>query len=248
MNVFCEDSLRQVVRWIRDVAADGSAEVILRARPATRQSDFEKFVREVAGPLPRRLRIIKEGTVREWIMASDVVASSYSTSLIEAAVAGKPAYMVEPLPIPDPLDAAWYVHAPRLTTRNQFVSACLETVDAASDDRLGKWARAELLGTGDPISNLADVLHRLCTSTMTRPPVPAAETIGVPGRTPTQRIRSQLHASVSFLRTIGSRANGVSSPDSRHDEFDDAEVARRTTAFGRILTQGSRPAHLSQPL
>ena len=46
------------------------------------------------------LKIIKTETAREWILAADHVMSSHSTTLIEAALAGKPIHRFSPEPYP----------------------------------------------------------------------------------------------------------------------------------------------------
>jgi len=236
MSSFCQDSLKEVLQWVKEAASNGSVEFVLRPRPATRRRDFVMFVQQAIGPLPERLHIIKDGTVREWIMASDVVLSSFSTSLIEAAVAGKPAYMVEPIPIPDPLGAAWYAHVIRLKTRQAFLSSCLDKPDPLASRPLQTWARAELLGRGDPILNLVDFLHSLCLPGARRPPIPMPDAVAVsqpaePGAASWRRMRTSLAA---VLRRMKQARTGQE-PDADQDDFDSAEVARRTAALGCVL-------------
>jgi hypothetical protein len=77
----------------RRAMKDIDGEPILRPRLITPLEDFVAAVRRVVPDIPSRMHISEPGTVREWIMASDVTVSSHSTSLIEAAVARKPAFM-----------------------------------------------------------------------------------------------------------------------------------------------------------
>ncbi len=141
-------SLKEVCRWLGSIPED--VELILRPRPATGREKFLKL----AGPwLPSdqpRLKIIEEGTVREWILASDAVASSYSTSLIEAAVAGRPVAMAQPYPIPPALHNEFYDLVMPCRTEKEWQSflADPQSGDPAS---LAKWAAEYYMPHGDPI-------------------------------------------------------------------------------------------------
>lgn len=241
MRAFCRDSLRTVLDWLRELAREGTVEVILRPRPATTLADFREAVRRALGPLPPRLHLIKEASVREWILASDVVASSFSTSLIEAAVAGKPAYMAEPLPIPPPFDADWYRHAPRLRAREPFLAACLRSAGAPGST-LGTWARDELLGRGDPIRGLADRLVTLCRPGALRPPpagpeLTAARLAAMP--TLGQRLRRWASSPGTALRRLRETPRTGSG---ENDSFTPADVAGLTGEFARILYPGAGDA------
>ncbi len=108
MRAFCRESLAHVLRWCNDVGKNDELEIIFRPRPATNSQQMETFFRESVGTPAAHLHFSKVETVRDWIMASDVILSSYSTSLIESAIAGKPIYMLEPVPIPDSLYCDWY--------------------------------------------------------------------------------------------------------------------------------------------
>jgi SAM-dependent methyltransferase len=94
-------------------------------------------------------------------MASDLVMSSYSTSLIEAAVDGKPIYMIEPSPFPDSLYCSWYNYVSRIATANDFEKACLNSTPGAADGKLKSWAEKNLLAYGDPVERLAGFIHQL---------------------------------------------------------------------------------------
>ncbi|MCJ7543840.1 MAG: hypothetical protein MUP47_04620, partial [Phycisphaerae bacterium] len=107
--------------------------------------------------IPPHLHVIKEATVRQWILASDFVTSSYSTTLIEAAMAGKPILMQAPLPLPDYLYAEWYDYTPAASSVEEFLQA-VQRCDATSGRALQQWAEREMLSRGDAIANIADLL------------------------------------------------------------------------------------------
>ena len=100
------------------------------------------------------LHILDNESVRKWILASDAVVSSHSTSLINSTIARKRMYILEPFPIPTPLKAEWHSCVPRIKTEEAFSSMCRGD---ALDRRMMhcKWARRRLMSNGDAIKNLA---------------------------------------------------------------------------------------------
>ncbi len=111
--------------------------------------------------------MIKDGTVREWILASDVMLSSYSTSLIEAAVAHKNIYMIEPVPFPDYVMADWYQWIPKLETSDHFLDAVFSQDMEANYSGLLDWAEGNMMANGDAILNIADLLAGMLTGDRT---------------------------------------------------------------------------------
>ncbi len=152
---FSVPSLEHLLRACRAAATDDGLEIILRPRPSVSTGEFLEFFQQRVGGDTGRIRLLKEGSVREWIMASDVVISSYSTSLIEAAVAGKPAWMFEPIPIPAGLYCEWYDHVGRIRDTEELLSVCRRPAQTRADDPLREWAHANLLACGDPLQRLA---------------------------------------------------------------------------------------------
>ena len=173
MREFCASSFRQVMRWFAGLAATGTVEVIIRPRPSTPLADFRRAVEDVLPEIPGAMHIIQGETVREWILASDVVLSSHSTSLIEAAVAGRRAYMITPIEVPTPLRQQWHDLVPRLRTEADFLATCLQSSDPNSQRPLERWARSILMSSGDAIEHLADYMARLVKGEIDRPPVPS---------------------------------------------------------------------------
>lgn len=164
MQSFCRDSLQTVLDWCNTVAKKEGISVVFRTRPATNSRLIQGFFNENVGEKSPRLHFIKEESVREWILASDIVFSSFSTSLIESAVAGKPTFMAEPIDIPDSLYSNWYRHLFRVRTLDDFFSICLDNNDETlknSSSSLKSWAESNLLANGDPIVNLAEFISQL---------------------------------------------------------------------------------------
>jgi surface carbohydrate biosynthesis protein len=152
---FSVPSLEHLLRACREAATDEGLEIVVRPRPSVSTREFLGFFRERVGGDTGRIHFLKEGSVREWIMASDVVISSYSTSLIEAAVAGKPAWMFEPIPIPQGLYCEWYDHVRRVRDTEALLRVCRQPAETRADDPLRAWAHSNLLACGDPLQRLA---------------------------------------------------------------------------------------------
>jgi surface carbohydrate biosynthesis protein len=180
MRKFCDLSLKTVLEWCAKAAQDG-IELILRPRPSTTKQDFEEFARQVLSEIPEHLHIVQSGSIREWILASDVVVSSYSTSLIESAVAGKPIYILDPLLIPTSLHVDWHDLLPHIKTEWAFLQVC-SGKGIIADERLSNWARQVLMGhaDADAIRNLTDFLVSLVRDEIESPPIPTRE-VAIPG-------------------------------------------------------------------
>jgi surface carbohydrate biosynthesis protein len=168
MRDFCNRSLREVLRWCHKAASNGKVEIILRPRPSTTLERFRETVTQVLPEIPTRLRIIQDESVREWILASDAVVSSHSTSLIEAAVAGKSLRILEPFPMPAPLRAVWHQYVERISTEVGFLELC-NGAAASRASTLESWARETLMSNGDSIQNLSTYLGKLARGEVARP-------------------------------------------------------------------------------
>ena len=160
MREFCRESLSNLLQWCNEAARDRNLEIIIRPRPATMLQHIEKFFARHVGRREKNLHFIKGDSVREWILASDVVVSSISTSLIEAAVANKPIYIAEPIPIPESLYCDWYGYVSRIHSGSEFGEMC-ETEKYPDTSTLGLWAQNEMMANGDPLKGLADFVGKL---------------------------------------------------------------------------------------
>lgn len=232
MRDFCRASLKVVLDWCRQCAAAGGVEMIIRPRPTTQLSHFETVSRELLGGSLGRARLIKDGTVNEWILASDVVVSSFSSSLIEAAIAGKPAYMVAPVPMPDELWAIWYDQVDYVTTDREFLDACLTRSFAdVRDQRLRRWAHRTLLAHGDPIDNLIRLIGDICDGRMGMPAPPVFEPATARPR------RGVLDSLVRDSWTALQRFAGpnVSAGDQDSRIFGRRDVFRKTREWERVI-------------
>lgn len=181
MVSYCRESLRKTILWCEEAARRGPIEIIIRPRHNMKSVNFRSFVSEVAPSLPPNIHIIQEGTVREWIMASDITVSSYSTTLIEAAVADKPAFMLEPMSMPASLHVKWHDLTPKIRTASEFHELCCQD-GMETDKSLKKWACDVMLSEGDCIVRLAQLLDELCRKDSREYAIPRKDIISMPKR------------------------------------------------------------------
>jgi surface carbohydrate biosynthesis protein len=161
MKSFCIESLNLLLSWCVEASRTENVEIIFRPRPAVNSKIVTEFFNKNIGKNSRWLHFIKGETVRDWILSADLTISSFSTSLIEAAIADKPIFMVEPISLPESLHCDWYKHVPRLYSFDDFKRMCRYKKETDSKGELKNWAEKEMLSKGDPIFNLTRFLKNL---------------------------------------------------------------------------------------
>ncbi len=259
---FCRDSVRLALLWCAKLADTHDVEIIVRPRPATLLTDFQEVMHDTLGEPPAGLHLLKEGSVREWILASDTVFSSYSTTLIEAAVAGKRPFMIAPIPLVEELNADWYEHVDLVTTEEDFLAAAMDPEAAGIGDKLEHWARSTLLRSGDPIAGVADILARLTDPDLKRPPIPTSDAFPprhrawkvrpAPGEPPWTRLAAAGHRMrygfrKTFRGVLGSKDDAFILKErevpeelkewlDERDLFDSTEVDRITGIWKEVLS------------
>ncbi|HXF54869.1 MAG TPA: hypothetical protein VNK52_12165 [Hyphomicrobiaceae bacterium] len=158
---YCVSSLTALFETLQELNRADDPLVILRPRPATSAHEMTAFMRKAAPRGAANVRIIKGESAREWILAADHVISSYSTTLIEAAIAGKPLHVFSPVPFPEALADEWYRHAPLLKSRQELLAAIRAPGRKAASAPLEAWARETLLPNGDPLQIIAERIAAL---------------------------------------------------------------------------------------
>lgn len=150
---FAVESLRTATEWWCAGAVLDDVELIIRPRPAIPREMFIEKIQGLVGSLPDQLHIIKDGSVREWILASDIVLSSISTTLLEAAIANKSLYMLMPYAIPEFIHVEWNDLAPKIKSEDKFLSILSQPVLEPNWGPLESWIVEKMLNRGDPITN-----------------------------------------------------------------------------------------------
>lgn len=162
MREFCISSLSMLVQWCGQISVNPKIEIIFRPRPAVNSDLMKQYIKGKISKIPSNFHVIKDKSVREWVLASEVSISSYSTTLIEAAIAGKDSYMAMPVPIPDALHCDWYSMINQLTTYEEFERACSgPSAEIPGGNRLKKWAIDNMLAHGDAVAGLSLIIHGL---------------------------------------------------------------------------------------
>lgn len=157
---FSIPSLRELLKACFNTSLRDDTEIIFRPRPAVSTARIVDFYKKEVGDDLGNIHFIKDGSVREWILASDHVVSSYSTSLLEASIAGKQAWMFEPITIPDGLHCQWYDSAPRIKYAEEFHSILASNADGKGKN-LVEWVQKNLLPNDDPIEKIVRELNGL---------------------------------------------------------------------------------------
>jgi len=178
---FSVDSLHEAAIWWCEGAGLGEVELIVRPRPAVPRATFIETLEGMVGKLPGQLHIIKYGSVREWILASDIVFSSYSTTLLEAAAARKSLYMLVPYPFPEFIHVDWNDHAEKVLTKEAFLEVLSQPELSNNWEILEDWVTQKMMSQGDPIKNLANIINSILTCEIKVPePMPIARVIDSP--------------------------------------------------------------------
>jgi hypothetical protein len=158
---FSVDSLRTATQWWSAGAKLDDVELIVRPRPAVPRDIFVDKIRSLAGEIPDELHVIKYGSVREWILASDIVVSSYSTTLLEASIAQKQLYMLMPYPFPEFIQVDWNDLADKVKTESEFLTLIQQPYLDENWKPLEAWINKTMMSHGDPIANLAGFFSKI---------------------------------------------------------------------------------------
>ena len=237
MRDYCRRSMAELVRWCQALARSGEAEVIFRPRPATSVAELTGFVAETLGGEAPAFRIVKDRSAREWVLASDLVASSYSTVLIEAALAEKAILRVAPEPTPEGLRYDWCDLAPEAVDQAAFLGAC-SRADPSSGDALRQWAEETFFPAGDPVERLVETIAEEVRAAYASPEAPATAAHGMRMPVwlgPVAALSSSAARHELFEKHVANYRFNRSTHEK--DLFTTAEVDRRTRRWRRLVLE-----------
>jgi surface carbohydrate biosynthesis protein len=235
---FALASLKEAAIWWREAAKLKDVELILRPRPAIPTENFHSAVLEFAGEIPKHLRIIKHGTVREWTLASDLIFSSYSTTLLDAALADRPVYMLTPYPIPEFLFAEWYGLTAKVSSFDEFAAAIQADPLEANWDALQSWVRQQMMSRGDAIFNLSDSIVAVVRDEHSlEAPTEIATALQKPSLDRAWRKfrRFGWNFWQSALALVNSSATQKGWNPHEKDVIDPQDIAQRVARWGKVL-------------
>jgi len=98
--------LNQFIYFVKELADNFDAEFIIRPHPGVSEKSYLKYF-ENENPKKENIHIIKDYTIKEWIVSSQIIGSSWSTSVWDAHKIGKTVFLFTPYPRPKWLDVEW---------------------------------------------------------------------------------------------------------------------------------------------
>jgi surface carbohydrate biosynthesis protein len=227
------ESRREAFKWFSGV--NGPIEFILRPRPAITAAAYQAAF-ESEGIVPgKSVRIIKHGPVREWIHAADMVISSFSTTLLEAAVAGKPAFAIEPVPfVADIGDVEWVQQLDRVTSRQAFEDLVRDPRSVPSTRRSADFARGIAHRCEDALIGAADIINNILESQRSVQIEPYV--IPEPPLEKFKRFRGRAR------EWLGLPMRTKAFETAKSERLSDAEVASRTAQVNALFAREKLPA------
>jgi hypothetical protein len=227
---FATQSLQEAIKWCAKTLTTHDIEIIFRPRPATSLEKMKDFIADVIKEIPEGFKIIKDRTVREWILASDIVISSYSTTLIEAAIAEKPIAMLCPLAFPDYLNAEWYDMVPKIGNFSEF-SEFITSPTPDSYRVLNSWAERELMSQEDPIMTIVNLMLTVKKSGIRIPDIYLK-------KSNENTIKSYTYKNLNYLFLLKNKIftrQPIILEDYEDDFFTSADVAKRVAHWKMVL-------------
>jgi len=97
------DCLNEFISFVLELNKDNSVEIIIRPHPSISIENYTRLLKKSR----KGILVTKDYTIREWIAASNVVGSSWSTSVWDAYNIGKKCFLFTPIPRPEWLDVWW---------------------------------------------------------------------------------------------------------------------------------------------
>lgn len=104
---YAQKCLKAFVVSIDRLAEEQDYIIIIRPHPSITEEDYINVFKEHAGGVHPSITISKAYSIREWIIASDIIGSSWSTSVWDAFNIGKPVFLYTPYKRPEWLEVWW---------------------------------------------------------------------------------------------------------------------------------------------
>lgn len=104
---YSQDCLERFCLFIKDLVLLNELNIIIRPHPSISVEQYQCVFNRIAPEVLDKIVISKEYTIKEWISISDIVSSSWSTSVWDAANIGKKVFLFTPFARPDWLNTWW---------------------------------------------------------------------------------------------------------------------------------------------
>ena len=104
---YSQKCLNEFIKFINEISEKEDIEIIIRPHPGVSIEEYNKKFKEIIGKVPKNIFILKNYTIREWIIVSDIIGSSWSTSAYDAQKINKKAFLFSPYKMPAWLYSGW---------------------------------------------------------------------------------------------------------------------------------------------
>ena len=130
-RAYAQRSLQAFIPFVKEIYAKGEYEVIVRPHPSIPESAYRELLKGDGDGIV----VSKAFSIREWIVASDMVGSSWSTAVWDAYQAGKRVFLFTPYERPEWLNVWWNDLVPNIRKTDEIsnltrAEACLPAYDA----------------------------------------------------------------------------------------------------------------------
>jgi surface carbohydrate biosynthesis protein len=103
---YSKKCLNEFIIFVNELKKRFDYEIVLRPHPSISENDYKKLFVQIIGFVPDIL-INRDFSIREWIIASDIIGSSWSTSVWDAYNIGKKVFLFTPYKRPEWLNVWW---------------------------------------------------------------------------------------------------------------------------------------------
>ena len=126
--------IREFLPFITEVAEKSDYEIILRPHPSITIEDYQSVFKEFVGYAPKNIHLNKGYTIGEWIVSSQLVGSSWSTSVWDAYNIGKPVFLFTPYEMPEWLLVWWNKRVSNVKNYQEFLALSESKTFSGSDE------------------------------------------------------------------------------------------------------------------
>lgn len=157
-SAYAKESLNTVIEWLYELSSIPGLEIIIRPKINVPERAYHLLFKDKYGSVPDSIKIIKEGTCREWVLACSHVVSSYSTVLIEAAYCGKIQAMFEPKDPPKEVFADWHDFGTKIKSFEDLQLLVFRELDDTVTDSLQEWSNRSMSNCPHAIEAIYDTI------------------------------------------------------------------------------------------
>lgn len=125
---YVRETIHRIFSWIASLEDRRGPpfQIILRPHPLISVTQHRELFREHFGGVPSYVFPNKELSAHEWLIASDICYTNYSSLALDAYFIRKPAYLLEPEPYPEFLAYEWFEGFTRIKTLEHLVRSIQE--------------------------------------------------------------------------------------------------------------------------